>query len=173
MVIEIDSDLKGSILDIGGGGEAVIGQIYGNRVTSIDNCQEELDEAPGCCTKLLMDAEKLSFSDSSFDNVTFFYSLMYMTEETQRKAICEAARVLKAGGTMCIWDCTILAAYPDPFIVDLDIQFVDKRIHTSYGIVKSDTQSSDSIIQLLKNAGLNIISLKEEGGQFSIQCIKE
>lgn len=110
MVIEIDSDLKGSILDIGGGGEAVIGQMYGNRVTAIDNCQEEIDEAPDCCTKLLMDAGELSFSDGSFDNVTFFYTLMYMTKETQRKAIREAACVLKEGGRMCIWDCTILSA---------------------------------------------------------------
>ena len=173
MVVEINSDLKGSILDIGGGGEAVIGQIYGNRVTAIDNCQEEIDEAPDCCTKLLMDARKLSFHDGSFDNVTFFYTLMYMTKETQRKAICEAARVLKAKGKMCIWDCTILSAYPDPFVVDLDIQTVNKRIHTSYGIVKQDTQSSDSVSQLLKDAGLHIISLNAEGGQFSIQCIKE
>ena len=51
MVVEINSDLKGSILDIGGGGEAVIGLIYGNRVTAIDNCQEEIDEAPDCCTR--------------------------------------------------------------------------------------------------------------------------
>lgn len=73
MIINIDYDLKGSILDIGGGGEAIIGQMYGDRVTAIDNRQEELDEAPNCCTKLLMDAEKLSFFDGSFDNVTFFY----------------------------------------------------------------------------------------------------
>ena len=173
MVIEIDSDLKGSILDIGGGGEAVIGQMCGNRVTAIDNCQEEIDEAPDCCTKLLMDAGELSFSEGSFDNVTFFYTLMYMTKETQRKAIREAARVLKEGGRMCIWDCTILSAYPDPFVVDLDIQIANKKIHTSYGIVKQDKQSSVSISQLLKDAGLYIISLKAEGGQFSIQCIKE
>ncbi len=56
MIIEIDSNLKGSILDIGGGGEAVIGQMYGNRVIAIDNSQEEIDEAPDCCTTLLMDA---------------------------------------------------------------------------------------------------------------------
>ena len=173
MIVEIEADLKGSILDVGGGGEAVIGQVYGDRVTAIDNRQEELDEAPDCCTKLLMDAEELSFADGSFDNVTFFYTLMYMTKKTQIKAICEAARVLKVGGTMCIWDCTILAAYPDPFIVDLDIQFVDKRIHTSYGIVKLDTQSSDTISQLLENAGLNIVSLKEESGQFNIVCRKD
>ena len=110
MIINIDYDLKGSILDIGGGGEAIIGQVYGDRVTAIDNRQEELDEAPNCCTKLLMDAEKLSFFDGSFDNVTFFYTLMYMSEETQRKAIFEATRVLKTGGIMCIWDCAISSA---------------------------------------------------------------
>ena len=46
MIINIDYDLKGSILDIGGGGEAIIGQMYGDRVTAIDNRQEELEEAP-------------------------------------------------------------------------------------------------------------------------------
>ncbi len=173
MIINIDYDLKGSILDIGGGGEAIIGQVYGDRVTAIDNRQEELDEAPNCCTKLLMDAKKLSFFDGSFDNITFFYALMYMSEETQRKAIFEATRVLKSGGIMCIWDCAIFSAYPEPFVVDLDIQFTDKRIHTSYGIVKLDPQSSDSISQLLKNAGLNIVSLKEESGKFNITCRKD
>ena len=97
---------------------------------------------------------------------------MYMTEKTQGKAICEATRVLKPGGTLCIWDCTIPAAYPEPFVADLDIQFADKKIHTSYGIVKQDVQSSDSIRQLLENAGLDIVSLKEESGQFHITCRK-
>ena len=79
MTIEIKENLDGSILDIGGGGEAVIGQIYKDRVTAIDNCQEELDEVPDCCVKQLMDATELCFSDNSFDNVTFFYTLMYIT----------------------------------------------------------------------------------------------
>ena len=173
MIIKIESDLIGSILDIGGGGEAIIGQVYGDKVIAIDNRQEELDEAPNCCTKLLMDAEKLSFPDVSFDNVTFFYTLMYMTKESQIKAINEAARVLKVGGTMCIWDCTILSAYPEPFVVNLDIRFADKNIHTSYGVVKLDTQSLDSISQLINDAGLNIISQKEENGQFNIVCRKD
>lgn len=111
MTIEIKEKLDGSILDIGGGGEAVIGQIYKDRVTAIDNRQEELDEAPDCCIKQLMDATELLFPDNSFDNVTFFYTLMYMTEETQRKSICEAARVLKAGKMMNIWDCDIRCTY--------------------------------------------------------------
>ena len=172
MTIELGSDLKGSILDIGGGGEAVIGQVYGGRVTAIDNRREELDEAPDCCTKLLMDAEELSFPDGSFDNVTFFYTLMYMTEETQRRAIFEAARVLAPNGTLSIWDCDIGSAYPDPFIVDLDIRSGDKTIRTSYGIVKKDAQSSRSVLRILEDAGLSIVFLKEEDGQFYIRCGK-
>lgn len=56
MTIEIKETLTGSILDIGGGGEAVIGQIYKDRVTAIDNCEEELEEAPDCCSKQLTGA---------------------------------------------------------------------------------------------------------------------
>ena len=59
MTIEIKETLTGSILNIGGGGEAVIGQIYKDRVTAIDNCVEELEEAPDCCSKQLMDATEL------------------------------------------------------------------------------------------------------------------
>ena len=173
MTIEIKENLNGSILDIGGGGEAVIGQIYKKRVTAIDNRQEELDEAPNSCLKQLMDATNLLFPDDSFDNVTFFYTLMYMTEETQCKSIYEAARVLKPGKFMYIWDCDICSAYPEPFIVNLDIKTDNNTIHTTYGIVKMDAQSSDSIVHILEQAGLKIYSLQEKDGQFHIQCKKE
>lgn len=172
MTIEIQKNLNGSILDIGGGGEAVIGQIFKERVTAIDNRREELEDAPDCCSKQLMDATELLFSDNSFDNVTFFYTLMYMTEETQRKAICEATRVLRFGGLMNIWDCDICSAYPDPFFAELDIKTGDNTIRTTYGIVKMDTQSSDSIIRLLKQAGVSIETLQKIEGHFHIQCKK-
>lgn len=173
MTIEIKENLVGSILDIGGGGEAVIGQIYKDRVTAIDNRQEELDEAPDCCVKQLMDATELCFPDNSFDNVTFFYTLMYMTEEVQRKSICEAARVLKAGKLMSIWDCDISSAFSEPFIVDLDIKTDNNTIHADYGIVKKDTQSSDSIIHILEQEGFSIEYFQKKDGQFHIQCKKE
>lgn len=172
MKIEIEASLIGSILDIGGGGEAVIGQIYGHRVIAIDNMQEELDEAPNCCQKQLMDAVNMSFADQSFDNVTFFYSLMYMTEETQQKAINEAARVLKKDGIACIWDSDIQSAYPDPFSVDLDICSGQIAVHTSYGIVKDESQDSVTILRFLKQANLSVESLQEANGHFYIQCRK-
>ena len=43
-MIELHKELIGTILDIGGGGEGVIGQLYGEQVVAIDNSQEELDE---------------------------------------------------------------------------------------------------------------------------------
>ena len=39
-------DCEGIILDIGGGGEGVIGQKFGNKVIAIDPVLEELEEAP-------------------------------------------------------------------------------------------------------------------------------
>lgn len=171
-MIEIKANLVGTILDIGGGGEAVIGQIYGNKVLAIDIIQEELDEAPDCCQKQLMDATNLQFADESFDNVTFFYSLMYMTEDVQRKSIQEAVRVLKCGGNICIWDSDIDSAYPEPFVVNLDICSGDSAIHTSYGIIKQGKQSSESILQFLKNAGISVGLFQKENGQFYIECKK-
>lgn len=171
-MIEIKADLIGSILDIGGGGEAVIGQIYGDNVLAIDISQKELDEAPDCCQKQLMDARDLHFPDESCDNITFFYSLMYMTEKTQRKSILEAVRVLKSGGSICIWDSDIDSAYPNPFVVHLDICSGDSLIHTSYGIVKPGKQSSETILRFLKDAGISIASFQKEKGQFYIACKK-
>lgn len=170
--IEIDIDIAGAILDIGGGGECVIGQIYGNKVTAIDNMQEELDEAPDCCEKRLMDATSLAFADASFDNVTFFYSLMYMSQETQIKAINEAFRVLKPGGSMFIWDTDIISAYPDPFIIDLDVVSDNISIHTTYGIIKNETQNLDTILQHIKYLGNIDLTVVKNANQFLISIIK-
>lgn len=73
---------------------------------------------------------------------------------------------------MNIWDCDIRSAHPEPFIVDLDIKTDANTIHTTYGIVKKDTQSSNSIARLLEHAGLTVESLQEKDGQFHIQCKK-
>lgn len=172
MVIEINRDIEGSILDIGGGGECVIGQIYGDTVIAIDNSQDELDEAPNCCEKRLIDATTLSFSDDSFDNVTFFYSLMYMTSDIQQDSISEAVRVLKAGGMVYIWDTSIESACPDAHVVDRDIRAGQLNIPVSYGIIKNESQNAESILQLLKTAGFLTISITNKNGQFYIVAKK-
>ena len=172
MEIRIGEEITGSILDVGGGGEGIIGRTFGDRVTAIDNRQEELDEAPDTCRKLLMDAASLDFPDGSFDSVTFFYSLMYMDSDTQGKAVREALRVLKAGGVMYIWDADIVSAYPDPFIVELDIRLPRETVHTTYGIVKKEPQDAETVLRLLRDAGQDPCLVSGENGQFFIRCVK-
>ena len=63
MKIVLQKELQGKILDIGGGGEGIIGRLYGPQVIAIDYRQDELDEAPASCEKRLMDATALDFAD--------------------------------------------------------------------------------------------------------------
>ena len=92
----MNKTIKGSILDIGGGGEGIIGRIYQSQVTAIDNRQEELDEVPEGFSKLLMDACNLKFEDNIFDNVSLFYTLMYIDKNKHNKVIKEASRDRKS-----------------------------------------------------------------------------
>ena len=87
MRLVLKKELEGAILDVGGGGEGVIGRIYGPRVVAIDNRQEELDEAPGGFEKRLMDAREMAFPPERFDHVTFFYSAMFMSLATLRAGL--------------------------------------------------------------------------------------
>ena len=173
MRIDLNEELTGRILDVGGGGEGVVGLRYGRNVIAIDNCPEELDEAPDACEKRVMDAAALEFPAETFDHVTFFYSLLYMTEETQRKAVAEAARVLKNGGMLWIWDAAVESAYPEPFTVDLTVGLPGREIHTTYGIVKRDSQSADGIRRMAETSGLTVLRARQNEGQFFLCCRKE
>ncbi len=95
---------SGLILDIGGGGEGVIGRIAGERVVAIDRLQEELEEAPSGPLKIVMDARELGFLDGVFQTVTAFFSLMYMKGEDHRRVFEEVFRVLAPGGRFLVWD---------------------------------------------------------------------
>ena len=172
MQIELNEELRGRILDVGGGGEGIIGLRYGRQVIAIDNRQEELDEAPDVCEKRLMDAQKLSFPAETFDHVTFFYSIMYMTRDTQEKALAEAYRVLKRGGTLRIWDAEFEAAYPEPFTVDLTVEIDGRTVQTTYGIVKNEAQSALTVCQMAEKRRFTQIGLHRQQGQFFLICRK-
>lgn len=173
MRISIDKEMTGEILDIGGGGEGIIGRVYGQQVTAIDNIQEELDEALSSCKKMLMDASELEFSDETFDHVTFFFSLMYMDKQTQRSALSEATRVLKKGGSIRIWDADIDSAYPDAFIAELDVDMPRERLHTVYGIIKPDaSQRAETFVELCKGMGLLLDEKSLDTGWFCLSFVK-
>lgn len=171
MKIELRKKLRGNILDIGGGGEGVIGRIYGKQVTAIDQSREELEEVTGDMKKLVMDAEKLEFPEEIFDQVTFFYSLMYMGRETQEKALREAARVLKKGGGLWIWDAEISSAFPEPFLTDLEIDADGEMISVTYGVLRENAeQSAKSVQKQCRLAGFSLKKIQAENGHFYISA---
>lgn len=95
----------GYVLDIGGGGEGVIGRLEGRRVVAIDCRKDELAEAPTGPLKIVMDARELKFLDDTFAAAAAFFSFMYLDEEADlRAALAEAFRVLQPGGCLYIWD---------------------------------------------------------------------
>lgn len=171
--IVLRRELYGSILDIGGGGEGVIGRLYGDQVIAVDNRQEELDEAPDCCEKRLMDATALAFEDRAFENATFFYSLMYMPRAVKAKALSEAHRALRHGGRLYIWDAEVASAWPEPFTVHLDISLAGRPLLADYGVAGMDVeQDMDSITALATKAGFAPASREAADGQLWLRFIK-
>lgn len=105
-----DFPAEGYVLDIGGGGEGIIGQIKPRQTIAIDMIKRELEEAPAGPLKIVMDARDLKFLDGSFQTVTAFYTLMYVRPEAdQEKVFREIHRVLAPGGRFLLWDVEIPA----------------------------------------------------------------
>lgn len=170
--IVLQRRLQGRILDIGGGGEGVIGRLYQSQVTAIDRCPQELEEAPEGFEKLLMEAERLAFPEASFDHVTFFYSLMYMDAQARKAAIKEAARVLRQGGGLHIWD-SVIERGGSGCLVELDIHLPAESIHTGYGLLgETDAQDDEGLIALCKACGLKNVQHTLKDGQFHLSFKK-
>jgi ubiquinone/menaquinone biosynthesis C-methylase UbiE len=127
------------ILDIGGGGEGIIGRLKGRQVVAIDKRRPELESTTSDALKLVMDARELQFLEKSFGTVTIFFTLMYMPFEDLDTIFSEIARVLKPGGELLMWDVKVdVPADLDPkikyFMVPLTVTFPDGTTNeTGYG----------------------------------------
>jgi ubiquinone/menaquinone biosynthesis C-methylase UbiE len=82
-VSRIETD--GLILDVGGGGEGIIGRLNGEQVVVIDTREGELMETHNEALKVVMDAADLKFLPKSFDVCTAFFSLMYIPKSIHRR----------------------------------------------------------------------------------------
>lgn len=153
-----------SILDIGGGGEGIIGHIYGNRVIAIDKREDELLETNNEAIKVVMDGTALKFVDETFDVVTLFFSMMYMGTTTQEKVLSEALRVLKKDGILEIWDVPVPkydGGEKNVFVTHLDVTYPNGEVSTSYGIGMSDeAQTLESVHE--KAGALGFTFLEKE-----------
>lgn len=164
---------KGKVLDIGGGGEGVIGQALGEKVVAIDPRSDELEEAPEGPLKIIMDARELKFLNNTFDLITSFFTMMYIDSQDHLKVFEEIYRVLSEEGKFIIWD-VIVPKYPggikDLFLVPLEICLRDKKVNTTYGIRWQETRlDMEYYMELGRKVGF-IVTTKEEMNQ--VYCIK-
>lgn len=135
-VVLEDFPADGWILDIGGGGEAVIGQLKTTQVIAIDMSKRELEEAPAGPLKIVMDARDLKFLDGTFNTVTAFFSFMFIPPDDHEKVLREIFRVLAPKGQFLLWDVDILqrpSPERDVMVFPLQVRLPSTVISTGYG----------------------------------------
>ena len=164
---------EGLILDIGGGGEGVIGKLHGKQVVAIDTSERELAETRNKALKIVMDATELKFLPQSFHTCTSFFSLMYIEKSQHSKVFREVHRVLKDDGRFLLWDVRIPESVKEykQFIVPLKIQIQDEVVETGYG-VKWQVQDVDYFKQLAQQTGFRILRDRSIGETFYLEMSK-
>ena len=129
-------ETDGFILDIGGGGQGIIGKLNRKQVIAIDTSERELKETQNEALKVVMDATDLKFLPESFDVCTCFFSLMYIPNDKHLKVFREAYRVLKKDGKLLVWDVRIPQKHGDykAFMVRLKVRLPNEEIEAGYGV---------------------------------------
>jgi ubiquinone/menaquinone biosynthesis C-methylase UbiE len=165
-----DFQASGYILDIGGGGEGIIGQMKPTQVIAVDLSKRELEEGPAGPLKIVMDATDLKFLDASFDTATAFFSLMYMRPEIQQRVFGEVFRVLTRGGRWIIWDAVIPRALENDTrgpVFRFRFQLPVKVVQTGYGTFWPEKPMDlDYYKRLARETGFEIARAEQQAGAF-------
>jgi SAM-dependent methyltransferase len=171
-----DFPAQGLILDIGGGGEGVIGQLKGQQVVAIDLIKRELEDAPaGPLLKIVMEARDLKFLDKTFTTATVFFTFMYISPADHEQVFKELHRVLANGGRLLIWD-VVFPKKSDPrqvyVLYPLHIKLPNKEIETGYGVRFAEGQGMEHFLDLAKKTGFEIVTQTQEKGWFYLELKK-
>ncbi|MHA2351644.1 MAG: class I SAM-dependent methyltransferase [Candidatus Thorarchaeota archaeon] len=172
-----DIDNKGGlILDVGGGGEGIIGLLKGKDVVAIDMLKEELTETENESLKVVMDARDLKFIDGSFTVATVYFTFMYIPEEDFETIFSEIWRVLKPGGEVLIWDAIFEVPPAEKekkrFVVILKTHFPDGlENQTGYGGIVRD-QSIDIFLKPAQRVGFKVLEKNESDYTFFMKLQK-
>jgi SAM-dependent methyltransferase len=172
-----DFDARGYILDIGGGGEGVIGQLKGQQVVAIDISKRELEEAPPGPLKIVMDGRDLKFLDESFNTATVFFTFMYIDPQDHTKVFQELHRVLTSGGRLLIWDVIFPTRKDDTknmAFFPLKIQLPGKEISTGYGVRwPREGQGLSHYLELAEEIGFEVIEQGKKESWFYLELKKK
>ena len=169
-----DFPADGYILDIGGGGEGVIGQLKGDQVISIDPYEEELTNAPSTNLKIVMDGRDLKFIDNSFNTAAIFYTLMYIDAADHEKVFNEVKRVVKHGGKIMIWDVNLPVSQDTSKLYGIyRFKFIlpRKEISTGYGtrFPKKTDQDMHYYINIAKKTGYKVLTAVNNQQSFYLE----
>jgi len=175
-----DFPAAGLILDIGGGGEGIIGRIKGPQVIAIDLSKQELEDAPGRpLLKIVMDACDLKFLDGTFPTATAFFTFMYVWPTDHPKILAEVYRVLQPGGRLLVWDVVFPTREVDPgkHLVLYELRIVipgGGEVETGYGVhrLPPPGRGASELVALAKAAGFEIIQRRDERGWFFVELRK-
>jgi SAM-dependent methyltransferase len=169
-------DVAGPILDLGGGGEGVIGKLKDGQVVAIDISKRELEAAPEGPLKIVMDATDLKFLDASFNLVTACFTMMYIPEEDHQRVIEEAYRVLKRGGHLRIWDVvfpTRIELKKDIAVFPMSIKLPKEEIETGYGARwPANGRDTDHYAELARSVGFKVVELLKKDQWFLMRLEK-
>lgn len=166
-------ETDGFILDIGGGGQGIIGKLNGRQVVAIDKNESELRETQNEVLKVMMNATDLKFLPESFEACTSFFSLMYIPKNSHLKVFKEAHRVLKDDGRFLLWDVKIPEKFGDykAFMIRLKVRLPNEEIETGYG-VKWQTQNIEHFKELALKTKFKIITEWSKGEIFHLEMTK-
>jgi len=165
--------IEGFVLDIGGGGQGVIGRLYNKQAIAIDASEKELKDTENEALKIVMDATDLKFLPASFELCTSFFSLMYVPKSTHLKVFEEAHRVLKDNGSFLLWDVRIPQKFGDykAFMVHLKVRLPDEEMEAGYG-VKWQQQNMEYFKKLAEKAKFKAKSELSKGEIFQLEMVK-
>ena len=165
---------NGFILDIGGGGQGIIGKLNGRQVVAIDKNERELKETQNEALKVVMDATDLKFLSQSFDVCASFFSLMYVQKKAHLKVFREAHRVLKENGRFLLWDVEMPKKFGDykAFMVRLEVRLPDGEMEAGYG-VKWQEQNIEHFKELAKKTMFKIVDEWRKGEIFYLELSKK
>lgn len=169
-------DSAGWILDVGGGGEGIIGRMYGPRVVAIDPIERELAEAPAGPLKIVMDGRELKFLSGAFQNVTAFFTFMYIPRPERPKVMREVHRVLAPGGVFRLWDveqCARTDRSKEVIIYRFSFRLPSETVQTGYGTLWPDEPFGlKNYLAMASDAGFDVVSQSSHEHVFSLELRK-
>jgi ubiquinone/menaquinone biosynthesis C-methylase UbiE len=171
-----DFPASGYVLDIGGGGEGVIGLLKPNQVIAIDVNKRELADAPPGPLKIVMDARDLKFLDGAFPTATSFFTLMFIKGTDHPQVFNEVYRVLAPGGRFLVWDFIVperIDPAKDIATFRLRVHLPTQDVNTGYGMLWPEKSQGLAYYKALAGqAGFAVVQQEEQGRTFFMELRK-